>query len=498
MSPASTFHPSDGRQTRSQTTRSQWLFALSAANLLFLRTWAALLEARHIVPASYVMIMVNVLLAACCIRLGALLIERTRSAVVRWIGIATGAALCLVPVHAIATIYFADDVPKRNPTYLAGLLLVVAVIASSKVRRWVFRVVIFLIPSVAITFGNSIVNIATYDSARWAEPQLPAVAAARAPRLVWLLFDEWDFALTFAARRQGLRLPELDRLVNESFSATHARPPERSTAKSVPRLVTGDWDATTGNMSTHTSIFSRAKQEGLRTAAVAWFIDYCGAFRPSLDACWNSTIDAERNSMGATAAEMGITQVRYLFENQFRSPFGQPVGAKRQSLDFKFNLKSALKAVTHPGFDLVYVHFNVPHEPLFYDAATGAHHLGEKPLIAAIKKDSTRYFDALVLVDRTVGELRRALEAAGLWDQTDMLLTSDHPYRARHRVDGVRDDVRVPFIVRVAGSRDAVSHEQEFYTLLAPDLLPKLRSRELRTPSDVRDWVAARSKTASR
>ena len=48
-----------------------------------------------------------------------------------------------------------------------------------------------------------------------------------APRVLWLLFDEFDQRLAFDFRQPGVQLPELDRLRAESFVATHAgcRPP---------------------------------------------------------------------------------------------------------------------------------------------------------------------------------------------------------------------------------------------------------------------------------
>ena len=447
--------PSDPLSTAAERARSprfwrvfDWLFCLSAANIFFYRTWTALLEHKNVVPISFAMVMLDVLLLAVCLRLGYFLVQTTRSALIRWAGILLFAVMWLIPVHALTTVHFADDVPKRNFTYLLGLVLVIGIVVSPKLRHGMVKLCVMLVLFVTVTFGQSLWRIWSYNPAEWALPVVPAAGAPRMPRLVWLLFDEWDYGLTFAARRPGLSVPEVDRLVNESFHATKAHPPEHTTSKSVPRLLTDDASATLANLHSLPSVFSRAKQDGLHSAAVSWFVDYCGDFAESLDACWSAHSDAERNSMGSTAGEMAVNDVRYLFENQFRSPFGQPMGAKRHALDYKFNLRSALQATTSPAYDFVYVHFNIPHEPLFYDASTGRYDLGEKPITSMFKKDFTRYLDAVRLVDRTIGELRRGMEASGVWDNTHVLITSDHPYRARRRVDGVEDDFRVPFIVK--------------------------------------------------
>jgi arylsulfatase A-like enzyme len=42
-------------------------------------------------------------------------------------------------------------------------------------------------------------------------------------------------------------------------------------------------------------------------------------------------------------------------------------------------------------------------------------------------RQGSNYFDNLELVDITLGRIRRALEAGGLWDDTTLIVTGDHP-----------------------------------------------------------------------
>ena len=334
------------------------------------------------------MAILNVLLMAVCLRVGYFVVQRTRSQIVRWIGILVFAGLVLLPFHALTTVNFPGDVSARNTIYGIALAVAAMMVVSQRVRHGMVTLALILAPFLLVTFGQALTRISNYDPARWKSPTAPTTGTPRMPRLVWLLFDDGDYGPSFAARPPGMQLPEVDRIVAESFHATNAHPPEASTAKSVPRLITGDMTATTENMSTRPSVFSRAKQNGLRSAAVAWYIDYCGAFAQSLEACWTSAVDAERGSMGTTAAEMAANQLKNIFENQFRSPFGQPLGAKRHVVDYRFILRAAREVAASPGYDLVYAHFPIPHEPLFYDRSTGRYDLGEKPITGFPKRIS--------------------------------------------------------------------------------------------------------------
>src|SRR5687768_5408057 len=84
---------------------SDWLFPVSVANILFFKTWAALLEHTHIVPISFVMVMLNVLVAAVCLRVGYFIVQQTKNPFLRWAGIIIFAVLWLIPIHAITTVH---------------------------------------------------------------------------------------------------------------------------------------------------------------------------------------------------------------------------------------------------------------------------------------------------------------------------------------------------------------------------------------------------------
>lgn len=480
-------------KTSESFSASEWWFSLSLANLIYLKTWAIVLQTdRNITPTALIAAMVNVILLALCIRAGIALIQRTGSRVLRGLSVLIFAALLLLPFHAITTIYFPDEVRPRNAVYAAGGLAALAVIFSSRARRIARGAILLITPLVAITFAQGVFRAWSYDAARWKEPSMPAAPSSRPVRLVWLLFDEWDYGLTFESPKVRVPLPEIARLQAESFTASNAVPPGPVTGVSVPRLLTSDIQATVASLPSRSDIFTRTKSEGLSVAVAGWYLPYCDLFAKSLSVCWTCNRNAERNNMGNSFPEIGLNQVRNLFENQFRSPFGQPLGASRQALDYKLVFAATNQAAANPAFDMVFAHFPVPHEPLFYDSSTGRFDLSEKPGISLFKKNFLRYMDAVQLVDSTFGQLRNAMQAAGVWEKTHVLLTSDHGYRNRHRVDGVRSDSRVPFLVRVAGSPQEISFPSKFNTVLSSDLAMALLNGVVKSPGEVQGWIERR------
>src|SRR5206468_1541723 len=78
------------------------------------------------------------------------------------------------------------------------------------------------------------------------------------------------------------------------------------------------------------------------------------------------------------------------------------------------------------------------------------------------------YLGALELVDLTLGEIRRSMEKQGTWDETTVLLTSDHQLRS-FRPDGKTSGPRVPYLLKLAGQHVPVSYEAGFRTVLTSD-----------------------------
>ena len=136
---------------------------------------------------------------------------------------------------------------------------------------------------------------------------------------------------------------------------------------------------------------------------------------------------------------------------------------------------------------MLLLHFGVPHGPAIYNLTKASLSAG---------KDAT-YLGNIALVDRTLGEIRQALEQAGTWDSTTILLTSDHPLRVglwptfyggglpAH----VQQSNRVPFLLKMAGEKQGVEYPRAMQTVVTKDLLLDVLNRKITTAEQVAAWL---------
>jgi hypothetical protein len=133
---------------------------------------------------------------------------------------------------------------------------------------------------------------------------------------------------------------------------------------------------------------------------------------------------------------------------------------------------------------LIYIHASVPHGPNIYDEHSKA--------FTVFNISKYGYFSNLALADRFLGELRRAMEEANLWEQTTILITSDHEWRFPYLYDGKRVR-KVPFLLKMQSQNEQLVYEAPFYPMLvAKDLLLQLLRGHLCNPRAVVDWLEKR------
>jgi arylsulfatase A-like enzyme len=111
------------------------------------------------------------------------------------------------------------------------------------------------------------------------------------------------------------------------------------------------------------------------------------------------------------------------------------------------------------------------------------------------------YFDNLALVDRTVGELRAALEKAGLWDRTALLITADHGFRPdawRGRTGWTAEfdrltaggaSLTVPLILKLPGRPAHAGFDAPISNVVSADLVLAVLSGEVATAAQATDWL---------
>jgi hypothetical protein len=127
------------------------------------------------------------------------------------------------------------------------------------------------------------------------------------------------------------------------------------------------------------------------------------------------------------------------------------------------------------------LHLPSPHLPGIYDP---------KPDRLTLWQYSRNrgYLQNLILADQLFGRLRRAMENAGAWDDTWVLLSSDHWWRDAARYDG-KTDRRVPFIIKAPGKNESVTYGNRFNTLVTYQLIVSILKGELTDSTQLPQWL---------
>ncbi|HXG33209.1 MAG TPA: sulfatase-like hydrolase/transferase [Bryobacteraceae bacterium] len=492
--------------------------ALSLANLCFFGVWSSLLgdfrdpfaRLRLSPPAEYAGAILNVLSLAAAFYLVIFSLRR-RFRGWRLLAVLGGiAALTWAPAAACYTVLTryrprpslaALPVPGNTVVVIAAasvlLLLLLLPRHYRRIAALLYGVLLVFSPFVGVTFARAGWRMyAAKQGPVLPPPSAEMPRAQPASRVVWVVFDEWDQRLTFEQRPDDLALPELDRLRREALYASAAYAPAEQTQYSMLSTISGGvllrLEPERGRQlrllfrdrpeavlwSEHANLFRRARQEGFRTAVVGWYIPYCALLSDSLDSCWQS--DPLGSSGGSSLSRVLAGQWQIVVKKAVFSVSPESLDALHHSQLFDQMLREASKCLTDASLDLVLLHLPIPHGPYFYDRQTGTYRFDMDPVLG--------YFDALALVDRTVGQFRRDLEAAGLWDQTALLLTSDHWLRTSELIDGIKEH-RVPFLLKLAGKSRPAVYEHAFNTVLSHELMLELLRGRLRTPGGVTRWL---------
>ena len=362
-------------------------------------------------------------------------------------------------------------------------------------------------------------------------PLSPPSGPAASRRVVWMLFDDLDQTLAFPERPSGVDLTELDRWREESFYATSASSPAHFTILSIPSLIAGrvvtdarptgpsrlrvrfrdtgtteDWGATS-------SVFSQAHQLGFRSAIVGWYHPYSRLFGKVADfTFWRQCACATPFLLTDTYDES-----RGLWEGAFNLlmrqtaffPLAQRFGVVRagegtmpewkaarehQVVDYQQIHEMAIRCARDPHFELVFIHWPVPHPPGIFDRSTGRLSAGGR----------TNYIENLHLVDVSLHDIRQALEQSGLWDRTNVLISADHPsnrsFWETEFSDWDQEELRalrrtrstnVPFVLKLAGQHEGLTYDKPFNTVVTRELILQLLQGQLTTPEQIRKYLDA-------
>jgi hypothetical protein len=345
------------------------------------------------------------------------------------------------------------------------------------------------------------------------KPKPATISVRPSPvRVVWIVFDELDYSLAFAKRPASLTLPEFDRLREQAFFSLNAYPPSGNTLMSLPSLLTGKLisrarPANPSEMllndegadkalpfSSQSNIFCEARASGFNTALAGW----CIPFQRMIGKNLNSASDQE----------VGTFNLPKNMLLHLQGPLVDihlaPIAKSLDKLETKWErqeheaiyrkvMADGKSAALNADYGLVFLHLPIPHPPGIYHRATGKFDL----------QGESNYLDSLALADISLGELRRAMEDAGIWDSTILIISSDHWWRpyiwkyTQQWAQGDNDLVetetnvnhRVPFLVKMANQKTNLNYEPAFNTVLTKDLILSILRGDTRSVEEVKNWL---------
>jgi hypothetical protein len=332
------------------------------------------------------------------------------------------------------------------------------------------------------------------------------------PRVVWIIFDELSQTIAFGNRPVNLALPNLDALTGQSFYATAAESPAGATEISMPSLIIGEKvlqaqsdrpDGLRVKLSSRPepvswgslpNVFDAARGLGFNTALVGWYHPYGRVLNRSLTKCYWAAgwlAPGIEEPGGAQPLWEGMWNRLGL---QFVSmplmghlPGVHPERSYRREKLPRFTFLSgrAREIVSDPEIGLALIHLPVPHPPAIYDRARS---------IFTIETRS--YLDNVALVDREMGMLRQAMEDAGLWDRTAVLVSADHGWRtglwrgspewtSEDETASRQDTMGVPFLLKLPGQTSGVVYSKPFNTVVTRELITGILKGQVTDPAAV-------------
>ena len=413
-------------------------------------------------------------------------------------------------------VYLIRAIGRTTLLATLGIAGVVGLIAVIKLKFKAFSVVRSLVlifsPFVLVTFSQSILGIFNSGGELKNEIvfQSSGSNAAEKPdiksRVIWIIFDELDYKVPFEIRPNEVKMPEFDRLRKESLFATYARSPDYETLQSIPSLITGrivekatpfsrdemvlnfaDGSAKVKFSQTPT-VFSKVKEMGGKSAVVGWYHSYCRVLAKDLSACHWESHDFRNDFESRSFSQSIERDLRILFRSM---PLAVRFMKNFESDDYIDRHERLVNAtqeiIKNPEIDLALIHLPIPHPPYHFSR----------------KQDkfvgSGDYLDNLVLADKTLGEIRQHMEKNKLWDDSVVIISSDHQWRLNQLkltltakeielTNGV-EDKRIPFIIKLKNQTESIKYEDAFNTVITKDLVIRVLKGELSTAIDVRHWL---------
>jgi len=277
--------------------------------------------------------------------------------------------------------------------------------------------------------------------------------------VVVILFDALSYSVVFREGEVLESLPNLRALAEQSLVFHNAQSsPTDTTIVNVPHLLTGqkymaikldsqgrEVSVLENNRSQpvvlrdQRNIFDLAHEQGYRLVVFGYHLRYCSTYVRDKGYCQSTSV-AEVNSEPQSivpalleiyrlaAAKTLPTSLSYKLEGMVGTKFLSLIQEK-----FLQNHYALLPLLKNPEGRFIYAHYPIPHTP----------YVRLNPETRGLYESGATYSDSLKAVDFFLGDILHALQESGVWEETLLIVLSDH------NAARVTDDVRVPLIIKL-------------------------------------------------
>ncbi len=326
-------------------------------------------------------------------------------------------------------------------------------------------------------------------------------------RVVWVIFDEFDYSRVFLHRNILLELPNLDRLKKESISSINAVSPASATLISIPSLITGrhlisaepngpgklvlhEKNGTYTQWGSEANLFDFVNAAGGEVAILGFYHPYCNIF-PYASPCSSQSVFAYPNWW------WGIFQGLRTF------PGFDLVAEEYSWYDSGFNLTTqrqlnALDSyISSRSNSLTFIHFNFPHLP--------GSRIGNKPK-TKIDNLLPGYEQNILLVDQTVGDIVEALEKQSKSRDILLIISSDHWLRAKQNSknmspdktklefgDNITETHLIPLFIRHMSEKTPYTISKPINTIHTAQLIEDFLTGRITNHAEITKWWLSKS-----
>jgi hypothetical protein len=408
--------------------------------------------------------------------------------------------LMQIPSLVRILVYLSLDTGIPGKAFLLGNLSVAIAITArheDKILGATYRVLFFFLPFSAITllpllvklFAPTSLSALSYSVSH--SHRLLQTSSNVQRRVLWLLFDELDRNVAFPPGSAASPYLSIEKIRQQSMEFTAAASPGYNTMESIPALISGigvragkpvsptDVELMLADGSKTLwrdvpTVFGDAHQRGMETILIGWAHPYTRVLSGTLGYCRWYVVDPVPFGVGGSLWSRQLNQLKWL------SPVNRLFRYVERYHEYYAELMLRLRHDFVPESSvLMMAHIPIPHLPSIYDA--------KRRRYSVLPRSRTQaYINNMALVDQTLTRIRDTLETNGTWDDTLVILSSDHGEYDRalgHRTD------RVPYLIKLPGQRENRKIDAPVNTVITRALINAVLEGRIRTADELESWL---------